>query len=87
MQYAKYRPLIKRMRKWFARAYPAALCLAVCAAVGTASGTWLPGLSASGADVLDAVPYFRGIWVLLYLGLPYRKWQKTGYCKKDKQST
>lgn len=69
MQYAKYRPLIKRMRKWFARAYPAALCLAVCAAVGTASGTWLPGLSASGAEVLDAVPYFRGIWVLLYLGL------------------
>ena len=69
MQYAKYRPLFKRIKKWFMRAYPAALCLAVSAVVGTASGTWLPGRAAAGAAVSAAVPYFRGSWVFLYLVL------------------
>ena len=69
MQYAKYRPLFKRIKKWFMRAYPAALCLAVSAVVGTASGTWLPGRAAAGAAVSAAVPYFREIWVFLYLVL------------------
>ena len=69
MQYAKYRPLFKRIKKWFMRAYPAALRLAVSAVVGTASGTWLPGRAAAGAAVSAAVPYFREIWVFLYLVL------------------
>ncbi len=60
MQYAKLQAADQADEKMVCARVSGGACLAVCAAVGTASGTWLPGLSASGAEVLDAVPYFRG---------------------------